>query len=395
MIKMKNMFLKVWRYVLFLILLLIMVLIIFQGSFLSKKYLNPWDKNYHTQFKDPRIKIVAHGLLAPNAHNMQSWRIVLDKENKLKFKLFLDENRLLPETDIYHRQSVISQGTFLELVKISAKNMGYKINILIYPDGEIGNEPTKEEIHNTPTAEIELIQDKKVNDPIYNAIFNRVTTRTNYLDRPLSKEQLDKIYSLNNYPDIKVLIFQNSDELKYLKGLIIGGIDIESNLPKTMNESSIVMRYSEYQKNKYGYGLTVASQGNSKIKQFFIESIGSVFSFTPEQEGKVWRDTEIPKIQKTPAYIMLLSNKNDRKTQVEIGMLYARIQLEGTNLGLSMQPTMQITQEYDEVKKLYEDVSKTFADNGQTIQMLFRVGEAEKQVEHSPRMDVLKIISDL
>jgi hypothetical protein len=90
--------------------------------------------------------------------------------------------------------------------------------------------------------------------------------------------------------------------------------------------------------------------------------------------------------------MMIISDKNDRNTQVRIGMLYARIQLAGTNLGLSMQPTMQITQEFDEMKTLYDQVTSQFAKNNSTVQMLFRIGKSDQTVEHSPRMDVMDII---
>ncbi len=90
---------------------------------------------------------------------------------------------------------------------------------------------------------------------------------------------------------------------------------------------------------------------------------------------------------------MILSDKNDRTTHVKIGMLYSRIQLAGTSFDLSMQPTMQITQEYPEMSELYGEINERFADNGQIVQMLFRVGEPEKKVEHSPRRDVMGLIN--
>jgi len=369
-----------------------LLLFISRGSFMPKTYLAPWNKNYYKNFDDSRIQLISHGLLAPNAHNMQSWRIVLDKDNKTKFKLYLDETRLLPETDQYHRQLVISQGTFLELVDISAKKLGYEAVIKIYPEGEISKKPTMDEIHKMPTAEVTLTTKNNNKSSRYDAIFDRVTTRTNYLDKPLTKEQIDKIMALDDYEDIGIVVFQNSEELKYLKNLTTAGVNIESRKESTMKETHDVIRFSEYQKNKYRYGLTTSSQGFPKIKLFFLESLGSLFPITLEQEGKIWREAETERIQKTPAYIMIFSGKNDRTTQVKVGMLYARIQLEGTTLGLSMQPTMQITQEYPEMKKLYEEVIKKFVKNGQTVQMLFRVGEAEKQVEHSPRRDVLELI---
>ena len=51
-----------------------------------------------------------------------------------------------------------------------------------------------------------------------------------------------------------------------------------------------------------------------------------------------------------------------------------------------------------EVRKLLsadegDDLIFRVADNGQIVQMLFRVGEHEKKVEHSPRRDVMELIN--
>ena len=377
-----------------LILLSVIALIFAHGSFKTKVYLEPWSKEYHKKFDDPRIKVISHGLLAPNAHNMQSWRIVLDPNNNMKFKLFLDEKRLLPATDPLHRQSVISQGTFIELIVIAAGKLGYVADIELFPAGEFGSSPSDEEIHKTPTAEITLIPSKSEEPSVYAFIFERVTTRTPYLPKPLSKEQIDRLTALNDFDSIGVIVFQDSDELAQLTDLAVKGVDIESRLQATMNESHVVLRFNEYQKNKYRSGLTMSSQGFSWVKQFLIESGATLFPPSLEQEGKIWREAERVRIEKTPAYVMIFSDKNDRATQVKVGRLYSRIQLTGTAMGLSMQPTMQITEEYPEMKELYENVTERFVRNGQTVQMLFRVGTSEKKIEHSPRRDVMEVIDN-
>lgn len=373
-----------------LILLSVIALFLAHGSFKTKVYLEPWSKEYHQKFDDPRIKVISHGLLAPNAHNMQSWRLVLDPNEKMKFTLFLDETRLLPATDPLHRQSVISQGTFIELVDIAASKLGYAADIKLFPEGEYGS--SAEEIHKTPTAEVTLIPSKSEESPVYGSIFERATNRTPYLTKPLSEEQIDRLTALNDFDSIGVVVFQDSDELSQLKDLAVKGVAIESRLQATMTESHVVLRFNEYQKNKYRNGLTMSSQGFSWIKQFLIESGATLFPPSLEQEGKIWREAEGTRIEKTPAYVMIFSDKNDRATQIQVGRLYSRIQLTGTAMGLSMQPTMQVTEEYPEMKELYEKVTELFVRNGQTVQMLFRVGTSEKKIEHSPRRDVMELI---
>lgn len=375
-----------------ILILWCVIIIVFHGTFLPKKYLSPWETQYHSQFDDPRIQIISHGILAPNAHNMQSWAIHLDENNVSHFDLYMNPDRLLPATDPYHRQLMISQGTFLELIKIASNKLWYKADIILFPKWELSQSPSKQEIQETPIASVYIQKDIKKEHPLYSAIFHRVTTRTNYLDTRLTKEQIDTLSWLNNEKDLQLLVFQDTQELSQIKKLAIEWVDIESSLDSTMKETNLVLRYNEYQKNKYRYGITLSSQWMPQAKQIFIEGFSSIFPLWYKAEGDIWRQTETKNIEKTPAYMMIISDKNDRNTQVRIGMLYARIQLAGTNLGLSMQPTMQITQEFDEMKNLYNQVTSQFAKNNNTVQMLFRIGKSDQTVEHSPRMDVLDII---
>lgn len=92
--------------------------------------------------------------------------------------------------------------------------------------------------------------------------------------------------------------------------------------------------------------------------------------------------------------MMILSRGNNRTVQVKSGMLYARLELAGTAMGINIAPMSQVLQEYPEMAELYEDVHKTFADQDQTIQMLVATGKSGKKVSHSPRRDVLDLIME-
>jgi hypothetical protein len=107
-----------------LFLLFVIVLLVADGFFLPKEYLDPWSKTYHEQFEDPRVQVLAHGVLASNSHNLQSWRVVLEGEDSSL--LYVDTTRLSPKADPPGRQVTISQGTFLEYVRVAAENLGYK-----------------------------------------------------------------------------------------------------------------------------------------------------------------------------------------------------------------------------------------------------------------------------
>lgn len=389
---MKNWFIKILAGLTILLFLIITTLFIVNGSYLSKKYLEPWDKSYHEQFDDPRLQVIAHGILAPNAHNMQSWRISLNEENETEFTLFVETKRLLPETDPYSRQITISTGTFLELVRIATENLGYQANITLFPSGEFDEEGTVESLTSHPVATVSIEPVEVKSSPFYNAIFERVTNRTTYLDKPLTSQQIQKLKSLNPDSTLILEIFQNGEDLVRLKELARQGVQIESNQYGTMHETNQVLRMNERQKNEHRFGLTMDSQGLSDVTRFFIQSIGTLFPFNEEASGELWRKSEFQRIEHTPAYALIISSDNSRIAQVKAGMLYSRLQLAGTMTGLSMQPTSQVLQEYPEMAQLYEQVHQTFTDNGHIIQMMVRLGEASQSVSHSPRMDVMSFI---
>src|SRR5688572_21279507 len=82
---------------------------------------------------DLRRWILAHAILAPHSHNLQSWLVDLREPDVIT--LHMDLGRLLPETDPYSRQMVMSQGTFLELLNQAARQRGYRAEMQLFPLG--------------------------------------------------------------------------------------------------------------------------------------------------------------------------------------------------------------------------------------------------------------------
>ena len=100
---------------------------------------------------DARRWILAHAILAPHSHNLQSWLVDLSVPNEIS--LFIDRSRLLPETDPFSRQMMMSQGTFLELLDQAARQRGHRADIALFPDGVFA--PTT--VDARPTARIVLL----------------------------------------------------------------------------------------------------------------------------------------------------------------------------------------------------------------------------------------------
>jgi hypothetical protein len=84
------------------------------------------------------------------------------------------------------------------------------------------------------------------------------------------------------------------------------------------------------------------------------------------------------KLDSTPGFLWMVSDGNDRVTQVNAGRAYVRVQLAGTAMGVVMQPLQQALQEYPEQAAAHAQVRRLLhADApGQTLQMWARVGFA-------------------
>ncbi len=374
----------------------ILTLTFFFGTFCfatEPNYYEPWQTDYYTNFDDIRVQVLAHGLLAPNAHNIQPWTIKLNKEKHLEFSLFTDASRLLPETDPPSRQITISQGTFLETAKISAEYLGYSFDYELFPKGEYGQTDFISGMKQKPVATVSLSKNKNLQngDLLYHEIFNRVTNRTEYYGDPLNDEEISELQKLNGNTKLELVFFNDQESLEIIRDITINAVKIEATTENKMRESERLFRDSENEKKYHRDGITMMSGGWRGFKLKMIQFLSNTFPLSWEKMGDVWLKSATENIQTAPTFAMIISDDNSRTTQVKTGMLYARFQLKASTMGFSMHPLSQVLQEFPEMAELYNQVHQEFSENGKTIQMLVRMGRADN-VLHSPRRDVMDLI---
>ena len=101
---------------------------------------------------DIRWIVLSYAILAANPHNIQPW--IIDLTGPSGLNLYVDQQRLLPETDPPARQIHISQGAFLENLELSAHQHGYRTNINYFLMGEYGNVV----VENRPVASVQVLE---------------------------------------------------------------------------------------------------------------------------------------------------------------------------------------------------------------------------------------------
>lgn len=377
-------------------ILLVAVIGIFvaSGIFSKPSYLEPWQESYSSKFDDPRIQLVAHGLLAANGHNMQPWIIRLDKEDSMVFYLYADSDRLTSEVDPFARQLMITQGTFLEYVNIAGDKIGYETNIEIFPQGEYDEQNLVESMKSTPVARITLSKTDPQNNPLYEYMFLQDTNRGAYTSTKLTSEQIKFLEDINTDPNISIKIFQDEENLNNLGSYAMQAANIEANVPRVMKESAVIFRANEYQKNEYRYGFSVEGQGTTGLMKHIMQGLLTLFpSINGEKSAtNMYIQSAQTSVDNTPAYALIITNDNSRTNQVKSGMIYSNMILTAHQYGLVMQPLSQALQEYPEMKEPYENIHSDYAIEGEVIQMFVRMGTPTKEFPQSMRRDVMDLI---
>lgn len=371
------------------------LLLILSGIFQQPKYLEPWQKTYAQKFDDPRIRLAAHGLLAANGHNMQPWKIRLDKNNPMVFYLYADSERTTNEVDPPARQMMITQGTFLEYVKIAGDELGYQAALELFPEGTYNEQTLSNSMKTKPVAKITLTKTKPQPDPLYDFLFLPDTNRAAYLPTRLTTAEIKQLQAINTDPGLSMEIFQDQKNRDKLSGYAMQSATIEAGVSRVMKETEVIFRANEYQKNKYRYGFSVEGQGTAGIMRHLMQ--GLVTLFPSLNQGKAASDMFIKStrtsVNNTPAYALIITKDNSRSNQVKSGMLYSRLILTAQRLGFAMQPLSQALEEYPEMKEPYSGIHRDYAPDGGTIQMFVRLGKPTQEVPPSMRRDVMDLIA--
>lgn len=331
---------------------------------------------------DVRRWILSYAILAPHSHNLQSWLVDLRQPGEIM--LYCDLTRLLPETDPQSRQIMMSQGTFLELLDLAAKQRGLRADITLFPQGEFG--PAT--LDKRPVARIVLAADAGVKpDPLFADILKRHTNREAYEMREPAPAALQAIAaSVAPNPVRTGFVGVAQPELMQKhRAIAMEAWRIELVTPRTVLESFKVLRVGPREIAEHRDGLTINTP--------MVRALTALGLFDrskapgPDDTATTGQIKDFnTKIAATPAFFWMVTEGNDRKTQVNAGRAYARAQLAATAHGLAMQPLSQALQEYPEQARPYADIHALLQapQPRYTVQMWARLGYAPA-VGPSPR----------
>ena len=332
---------------------------------------------------DVRRWLLSYAILAPHSHNLQSW--VVDLSTPQEMVLRCDLKRLLPQTDPLSRQIMMSHGTFLEMLDLAAKERGLRADISLFPQGAFG----PKQLDTRAVARIRLTPDATVQkDPLFAQLLLRHTNRNAYdLNRPVPASAWQAMAQAAMAPGLRLGHTDpgQPDAMLAHRKIAAEAWRIELTTPRTIMESFDVLRVGADEIAKHRDGISLMEP-----KVVLLNRLGLFDRSTAPAPDAFATTSQIQKfginLESTPGFLWMVTEANDRVTQVNAGRAYARVQLAATAQGLAMQPLSQALQEYPEQQKTYADIHALAGATlpGQTVQMWARVGYAEA-VTAAPR----------
>lgn len=378
-----------------LALIAVATLLLIGGAFVSPKYLEPWQKNVAQQSGDPRVRLAAHGLLAASGHNMQPWKIKLDGSNPNVFYLYADSERLADMVDPLSRQTMVSQGTFLENVRVAGSQLGYLTDIALFPGGVFDERNLRASMDAKPVARITLVQSDRQGESLYDFLFLPDTNRAAYRSDRLTVDEIKALEDISGDNGVTVKVFQGEPNVSKLGSYALRAAIVEAGVSRVMEESDAIFRANEREKNAYRSGFSVEGQGTGGLTRYLVQGLVTLFPSmnTGQAASERFVQSAEKSVGSTPAYVMILSKDNSRKSQIESGMAYGNLIMEAHRRGLVMQPLSQALEEYPEMKELYDGIHREYAPDGEVIQMLVRIGRPTREVPQTMRRDVRELLA--
>lgn len=327
---------------------------------------------------DVRRWALAHALLAPSSHNRQPWLVDLREAHAIT--LHVDRERLLPETDPWFRQIVVSQGTFLELLLIALKERGLAPQLQLFPQGEFAPRA----LDDRPVARVswDPAAAAPAKDPLFAQIRRRRTAKVAFdTTRPVDPAHVAALQAAlpADVPGLRFGHTLQADAIARLSALCLDAARIEVGTPRTALESARLMRIGPDEIRRHRDGISInglvpraatalglfdREQAPQPGSRTFDRVIDRFVEHTRSAMGFAWLTTDA-------------APGRTRSAEVGAGRAFVRQQLAATALGLQMHPMSQAPQEFPEMKPHYDALHRLVTgrdDGAATVQMLSRLG---------------------
>jgi hypothetical protein len=335
--------------------------------------------------------VVHAAVLAANAHDTQPWKFRIDAD---RIDIYADTDRHLGAMDPFRREMHLSLGCALENAALIARSKGFDAGI------EVAAGSLREDVGFRPSgwvASISLAGRPPETSPLAAAIAHRHTNRAPYRqDRHISGESLNQLTATaGESPARLIWITDPGARRDFASATVAATQDIVADAVM-IADSDRWFRATDAQIELHRDGPTLYCAGLSPL----VLLGARLMPPSAESAHRHWIDQTRSAQLGTNPLIGLIAVKDlyDRSQALRAGRLWQRLHLQGTLMGLGMQPLNQLAECVDRDLQLGKAAAhaRTLAgfcgDPAWQPTFAFRVGWPTRAANASPRRTLQSVI---
>jgi hypothetical protein len=357
----------------------------------SRAAYEPWD-SWRSDAPRSAAAVVHSAVLAANAHDTQPWKFRIDSD---RIDVYADAERHLGAMDPFRREMHLSLGCALENAALIAKAMGYAASIEI-AGGSLRDEGGSRTSYRV--ASIGLAAQRRQVSTLVAAIPHRHTNRSPYQgDRGISNETLHELAAVASDSGARLQWITDPLARRDFASATVAATQAIVADPVMIADSDRWFRATDAEIELHRDGPTLYCAGLSPLVL-----LGARLMPPPSAQSthRHWIDQTREAQLGTSPVIGLIAVKDlyDRSQALHAGRLWQRLHLQGTLLGLGMQPLNQLPECVDRELQLGQPAtfSKTLGAFGADPEWLptfaFRVGWPTRAAATSPRRALQSVI---
>lgn len=261
---------------------------------------------------DKRVALVRYATLAANSHNTQPWRF-----NFADKSIFVapDMTRRLSAVDPDDHHLYASLGCAAQNIVEAAPTFGMMARVNFDASAR--------------AIRIDLDAAPRAASPLFPAISQRQSTRSDFDGRPISPEHLRLLDAAGNGDGVRTFLLTEQKQREDILGYVVAGNRTQMDNPAFVDELKSWIRFNYAEALSKRDGLFSKCSGAPTLPSWFGRSMFSQVFKKDAENAKYQRQ-----IRSSSGVAVFVSDKNEPGSWVQAGRSAQRFALQATALGL-------------------------------------------------------------
>lgn len=308
---------------------------------------------------DPALvlrEIARYATMAPNSHNTQPWRILLERSALV---LRPDFARRCPAVDPDDHHVFVSLGCAAENAVQAAAAYGM--------DAEVGFDEQSESIR----IELDFASRRDPRGstpPLFHAIPERQSTRADFDGSKLSPDELQQLLVAGSGTGVTIVPITDSEQMAGVLDFIVQGTRAQMRDPEFRAELRSWIRTSYREAIENGDGLFSLTSGFPALPVWIGKRMFDL-SFTVDAEVQKYQG----QVRSSAGIAVFIADDESKRGWTDVGRCFERFALQATSMGLLHSHLNQPL----EVPELRKEFAKFLGLVGQRPDLVIRFGRGQ------------------